>query len=138
MIHHEIIQHERDQGGPVLHEAVPVAYLLKRPPPITTTPPMMTGCPLIPPSPKDPLAGGIGVEEIGVAGVVVTLMGLAPLGGDKRKRMDFPARSKYLNSVVRRVICMMWPMSLASGPAVSPTTMIIMRIHTSCLWWFCL
>ena len=127
-----------DQGGAVLHEAVLEAYLLERPPPITTTPLMMTGCPLIPPSPKGTLAGGAGVEEVRVAGVVVTLMGLAPPGGDKRKRMDFQAGSKYLNSVVRRVICMMWPMPLDSGPAVSPTTMIIMRIHTSCLWWFCL
>ena len=89
MIHHNIIQHERDRGGAVLHETVPVVYLLGRPPPITTTPLMMTGCPLIPPSLKSPLVGGVGVEEVKVARAVVTPMGLAPLGKTKEKGWIF-------------------------------------------------
>ena len=135
MIHREIIQYERYRGGVVLHVAVPVAYLLERPSPITTTPPTMMGCLLIPLFLKEPLAGGVGVEEVEVARAVVTPMGVTPLEEDGRKRMDFPAKSKYLNSVVRRVIPMMWLMPLGSGLAVLPTTVTTMRIHTSCLWW---
>ena len=52
--------------------------------------PLMTmGYPWIHPSLMGPPEGGGGAEEAEVAGVVVTLMGLAPLGGDRRKRMDF-------------------------------------------------
>ena len=57
--------------------------------PITTTPPMMMGCPLIPPSQTRPFAGGVGAEEVKVTGVAVTLMKLAPPEGGKRKRMGF-------------------------------------------------
>ena len=57
---------------------------------------------------------------------------LSTLEGDKRKRMDFLVRSKSLNLEVRRVILMMWPMPLDSGPIVSLITVTIMRIPTSC------
>ena len=92
----------------------------------------MMGCPLIPPSLTGPLTGGVGAEEVKVNEVVVTPMKLAPLEGGERKRMDFLVRSKSLNSEVRRVILMMWPTPLGSGPIVSLTTTIIMRIPTSC------
>ena len=49
------------------------------------TPPMMMECPLIPPSLKDPLAGGVGAEEVKVTGVVVTPMELAPLEEGEKK-----------------------------------------------------
>ena len=83
-----------------------------------------------------PPAGGVGAEEVKVAGAVVTLMELAPLGGGIRKRMDFQVRSKSLNLGARTVILMMWSTPLGSGPAVSPTTMIITRILISCPWWY--
>ena len=70
----------------------------------------------------------------GRAKVAATLMIHAPPEGGKRRRMDFPVKSRFLNSVVRRDILMMWPMPLGSGPNVSLTTMITMRIPTSCLW----
>ena len=89
------------------------------------------GCPLIPPSLTGPLTGGVGADEVEVTGVVATPMILAPLEGGERKRMDFLVRSKSPNSVVRRVILMMWLMPLGSGPIVSLTTVTIMRIHTS-------
>ena len=79
-------------------------------------------------------AGAVGAEEVKVARVVVTPMELAPLRGGVRKRMDFQVRSKSPNLGARRVILMMWPTPLGSGPAVSPTIMIIMRILTSCPW----
>ena len=65
---------------------------------------------------------------------VVTLMEPVPLGGGIRKRMDFQVKSKSPNLGARRVILMMWLMPLGSGPAVSPTIMIIMRILISCPW----
>ena len=55
-------------------------------------------------------------------------------GGGIRKRMDFQVRSKSPNLGARRVILIMWPMPLGSGPTVSPTIMIIMRILISCPW----
>ena len=81
-----------------------------------------------------PLERGVGVEEAEVAGVVVTLMGPAPLGGGVRKRMDFQVKSRFQNLEARRAMLMMWPAPLGSGPAVSPTIMITTRIHTSCPW----
>ena len=74
-------------------------------------------------------------EEIEVTGVVVTPMRLSPLEGGERKRMDFLVRSKYSNLGARRVILMMWPMPLGSGPTVSLTIMTTMKIPTSCPWW---
>ena len=81
-----------------------------------------------------PPAGGVGAEEVKVARVVMTLMEPTPLGGGVRKRMDFQVKSKSLNLEARRAILMMWLMPLGSGPAVSPTIMIIMRILISCPW----
>ena len=46
----------------------------------------------------------------------MTPMRLSPPEGDERKRMDFLVRSKSLNLEARRVILMMWPMPLGSGP----------------------
>ena len=111
---------------------------VRGPPPFPTTSSMMMGCPRITPCMKDPLAKGVEVKEVEVARAVVTPTGLAPLGRDERKRMDFQARSKFLNSVVKKVIPMMWPMPLGSGSTVSLTTVTIIRIHTSCHWLFCL
>ena len=95
---------------------------------------MMMGYPLILPSQISPFTGGVGAEEVEVAGVVVTPMELAPLEGGIRKRMDFLVRSKSSNLGARRVILMMWPMPLGSGPTVSPAIVIIMRILISCPW----
>ena len=100
--------------------------------PATTNPLMMTGYPQIHPSPMGPPEGGVGAEEAEVAGVVVTLMEPTPLGGDVRKRMDFQVKSRFPNSEARRAMLMMWPVPLGSGPAVSCTIMINMRILTSC------
>ena len=78
--------------------------------------------------------GGVGAEEAEVAGVVVSLMGAAPLGEDVRKRMDFQVKSRSLSLEARRAMLMMWQVPLGSGPAVSPTIKITMRILTSCPW----
>ena len=94
----------------------------------------MTGYPRIRPSQTDPPEGGMGAEEAEVARVVVTLMGPAPLGEDIRKRMDFQVKSRSQNSEARRAMLMMWPAPLGSGPTVSPTIVITMRILTSCPW----
>ena len=67
----------------------------------------MMGYPLIPPSLINPFAGGVGAEEVRVAGVVVTLMKLTAPEGDVRKRMDFLVRSKYLNLGARKDTLMM-------------------------------
>ena len=102
----------------------------------TANPLMMMGYPLILPSPisPPPPTGGVGAEEVKVAGVVVTLMEPTPLGGGVRKRMDFQVKSKSPNLEARRAILMMWPMPLDSGPTASPAIMIIMRILISCPW----
>ena len=81
-----------------------------------------------------PFVGGMEVEGVERAKVAAILMTHTPLEGDKRRRMDFLVRSRFLNSVVRRDIPMMWLMPLGSGPTVSLTTMITMRIPTSCPW----
>ena len=97
--------------------------------------PLMTmGYPRIRPSLMGPPEGGVGAEEAKVAGAVVTLMGPAPLGGDIRKRIDFQVKSRFPNLGARRTMLMMWPVPLGSGPTVSPTIVITMRILTSCPW----
>ena len=102
---------------------------------LATANPLMTmGYPRICSSPIGPPEGGVGAEEAEVAGVVVTLMGPTPLGGDVRKRMDFQVKSRSPNSEARRAKLMMWLAPLGSGPAVSPTIVIIMRIFISCPW----
>ena len=90
------------------------------------------GCPLIPPSLTNHFAGGVGAEKVEIPVVVVTLMKHMPPERGNRKRMGFLVRSKSLNLEVRRVILMMWPMPLGSGPIVSLITVTIMRIPTSC------
>ena len=82
----------------------------------------------------DPPEVGMGAEEAEVARAVVTLMGPAPLRGDVKKRMDFQVKSRFLILEARRAMLMMWLVPLGSGPAVSHTIMITMRIHTSCPW----
>ena len=123
-----------DSQGAVLHQASQQAHLQEGPPSVAISPLMMMGYPLIPPSLINPLTGDVGVEGVNAAGVVVTLMELAPPEVGVRRRMDFLARSKYPNLGERRVILMMWLTPLGSGPAVSPTIMIIMRILISCPW----
>ena len=95
---------------------------------------MMTEYPGIRPSQMGPPEGGVGAEGAEVAGAVVILMGPTPLGGDIRKRMDFQVKSRFQNLEARRAMLMMWLAPLGSGPAVSRTIMITMRIHTSCPW----
>ena len=95
---------------------------------------MMTGYPWIHPSLMGPPEGGMGAEEAEAAGAVVTLMGPAPPGEGIRKRMDFQVKSRFPNLGARRAMLMMWPAHLGSGPTVSRTIMITMRILTSCLW----
>ena len=118
----------------VLHQVLLLAHLWEGHLPPTANPLMMTGYPLILPSQIGPFTGGAGAEEVKAARVVVTLMELTPLGGGIRKRMGFLVRSKSPNLGARRVILIMWPTPLGSGPTVSPTIIIIMRILISCPW----
>ena len=99
-----------------------------------TNPLMRMGYLRIRPSLIGPPEGGVGVEEAEVAGVVVTPMGPAPVGEDRRKRMDFQVKSRSPNSEARRATLMMWPAPSGSGPAASPTIVITMRIRTSYPW----
>ena len=80
------------------------------------------------------LVRGMEVEGVKRAEVAATPMIRAPPEGDKRRRMDFLVKSRFLNLVVRRDILMMWLTPLGSGLAVSLTTAITMKIPTSCLW----
>ena len=77
---------------------------------------------------------GVEVEGVEKVEVAATPMIRAPPEGDKRRRMDFLVKSRFPNLVVRRDILTMWLMPLGSGPTVSLTTVITMRIPTSCLW----
>ena len=122
-----------DWQGVVLLQVLLLTHLWEGHSPATANPQMMMGCPLILPSQISPPAGGMEAE---VVRVVVTLMELTPLGGGVRKRMDFQVRSKSPNLWARRVILMMWLTPLGSGPTVSPTIMIIMRILISYPWWY--
>ena len=123
-----------DWQGVVLLRVLLLTHLGEGHSPATVNPLMMTGYPQIPPSLIDPPEGGMGAEEAKVAGVVVTLMGPAPQGEDVRKRMDFQVKSRSPNSEARRAMLMMWPVPLGSGPTVSPTNVITMRILISCPW----
>ena len=122
---------DTDWQGVVLLRVLLLTHLWEGHSQAITNPLMMTGYLQIRPSPIGPPEGGVGAE---VAGVVVTLMGPAPLGGDVRKRMDFQVKSRSPNSEARRAMLMMWPAPLGSRPAVSPTIVITMRILTSCPW----
>ena len=123
-----------DWQGVVLLRVLLLTYLREGHSQATANPLMMTGYPWIRPSLISPPEGDVGAEEAKVAGVVVIPMGPAPLGGDIRKRMDFQVKSRSPNSEARRAMLMMWPAPLGSGPAVSPTIMITMRILISCPW----
>ena len=125
---------DTDWQGVVLLRVLLLTHLREGHSLATANPLTMMGYPLILPSPISPPTGGVGAEVVEVAGVVVTLMEPAPLGGGIRKRMDFQVKSKSPNSETRRAILMMWPTPLGSGPTVSPTIVIITRILISCPW----
>ena len=76
----------------------------------------------------------MGAEGATVAIVAVTPMAPAPLEEGRRKRMDFQARSRFLDSEARKAIHMMWPVPSDSGLTASRTIVITLRIHTSYLW----
>ena len=80
---------------------------------------MRKGYPLIPPPLRSHFVKGGVAGEVEVTGVVVTPMRLSPPEGGERKRMSSLVRSKSLNLEARRVILMMWPTPLGSGPIVS-------------------
>ena len=125
---------DTDWQGVVLLQVLLLTHLWEEHSLATANPLMMTGYSLILPSLISPPTGGVGAEEVEVARVVVTLMEPTPLEGGIRKRMDFQVKSKSPNLEARRAILMMWPMPLGSGPTVSPTIVIIMRILISCPW----
>ena len=133
-MHPEPTLFDTDWQGVVLLWVVLLPHLWEGHSQAITNPLMMTGYPQIRPSLIGPPEGGMGAEEAGVAGVVVTLIGPAPLGRDIRKRIDFQVKSRSPKSEARRATLMMWPASLGSGPTASPTIMITMRILTSCPW----
>ena len=126
---------DMDWQGVVLLLVLLLTHLWKGHSQAIANPLMTTGYPQIRPSLMGPPEGGVGAEEAETAGVVVTLMGPTPLGGGIRKRIDFQLKSRFPNLRARRAMPMMWPVSLGSGPAVSRTIMITMRILTSCPWY---
>ena len=131
-MHPEHALFDTDWQGVVLLRVLLLTHLWEGHSQTTANPLMTTGYPRIHPSLMGPPEGGVGAEEAGVAGVVVTLMGPTPLGEDVRKRMDFQVKSRFPNSEARSAMLMMWPVPLGSGPTVSHTIVITMRILTSC------
>ena len=123
-----------DWQGVVLLRVLLLTHLLGGRSQAITNPLMRMGYLWICPSPIGPPEGGVGVEEAEAAGVVVTLMGPTPPGGDVRKRMDFQVKSRSPNLEARRATLMMWLAPLGSGPTASPSIVITMRILTSCPW----
>ena len=123
-----------DWQGVVLLRGVLPIHLWEGHSQTSANPLTMMEYPRIHPSQMGPPEGGVGAEEAGVAEVVVTQMGPTPPWGDVRKRMDFQVNSRFQNLEARRAVLMMWLVPLSSGPTVSPTIMITMRIHTSCPW----
>ena len=130
----DVPQTHMDWQGVVLLWVLLLTHLWEGHSQATANPLMTMGYPQIRPSLIGPPEGGVGAEEAEVAGVVVTLMGPTPLGGDIRKRMDFQVKSRSPNSEARRAMLMMWLAPLGSGPTVSPTIIITTRILTSCPW----
>ena len=98
---------DMDWQGVVLLRVVLPTHLWEGHSQAITNPLMMTGYPQIRSPQMDPSEGGVGAEEAEVAGVVVTLMGPAPLGEDVRKRMDFQVKSRFQNLEARRAMLMM-------------------------------
>ena len=90
---------DMDWQGVVLLQVLLLAHLWEGHLPATANPLTMMGYPLILPSQIGPSTGGVGAEEVEVAGVVVTLMELAPLGGGVRKRMDFRGKKSHPHDV---------------------------------------
>ena len=133
-MHPEPTPFDTDWQGVVLLWVLLLTHLWEGHSQAITNPLMTMGYSWIRPSPIGPPEGGVGAGEAKVAGVVVTLMGPAPLGGDIRKRMDFQVKSRSPNSEARRAMLMMWPALLGSEPTVSPTIVITTRILTSCPW----
>ena len=88
-MHPEPIPFDTDWQGVALLRVLLLTHLWEGHSQAITNPLMMTGYPQIRPSLIGPPEGGMGAGEAKVAGVVVTPMGPAPLGGDVRKRMDF-------------------------------------------------
>ena len=123
-----------DWQGVVLLQVLLLTHLWEGHSQAITNPLMMMGYLRIRPSLIGPPEGGVGAREAEEAGVVVTLMGPTPLGGDVRKRMDFQVKSRSPNLGARRATLMMWPVPLGSGPTASPTIVITTRILTSCPW----
>ena len=83
---------DMDWHGLVLLWVLLLTHLWEGHPPATTNPQTMTGYPLILPSQIGPSAGGVGAEEVEVAGVVVTPMELTPLGGRHKKKDGFSSK----------------------------------------------
>ena len=133
-MHPEPTLFDMDWQGVVLLQVLLLTHLWEGHSQVTTNPLMTMGYPRIRPSLMGPPEGGVGAGEAEVARAVVTLMGPTALGGDRRKRMDFQVKSRFLNSEARRATLMMWPAPLGSGPTVSHTIMTTMRIPTSCPW----
>ena len=96
-----------DWQGVVLLQVLLLTHLWEGHSLATANPLMTMGYPLILPSLISPPTGGVGAEEVKVAGVVVTLMEPALPGGGIRKRMDFQVKSKSPNLEARRAILMM-------------------------------
>ena len=124
-MHPEPTLFDMDWQGVVLLQVLLLIHLWEDHSQAIANPLMMTEYQQIHPSPMGPPEGDVGAEEAKVAGAVVTLMGLAPLGEDIRKRMDFRVKSRFPNLEARRAMLMTWPAPLDSGPAVSRTIVII-------------
>ena len=133
-MHPEPTLFDMDWQGVVLLLVLLLTHLWEGHSQAIANPLMMMGYPWIRPSLMGPPEGGVGAEEAEVARAVVTLIRPAPLGGDGRKRIDFQVKSRFLNLEARRAMLMMWPVPLGSGPTVSHTIVITMRILTSCPW----
>ena len=87
---------DTDWQGVVLPLVLQLAHLWEGHLPTTANPLTMTGYPLILPSQIGPSTGGMGAEEVKVAGVVVTQMELAPLGGRCKKKDGFSSKIQIL------------------------------------------
>ena len=130
MRHPEPTLFDMDWQGVVLLLVLLLTHLWEAHSQAITNPLMMMEYPWIRPSQMGPPEGDVGAGGAEVARAVVTLMGPTPLGGNGRKRMDFQVKSRFLNLEARRAMLMMWLAPLGSGPTVSCTIMITMRIPT--------
>ena len=83
---------DTDWQGVVLLRVLLLTHLQEGHSLAITNPLTMMGYPLILPSPISPPTGGVGGEEVKVAGVVVTLMEPTPLGGRHKKKDRFSSK----------------------------------------------